>query len=406
MKRKNILAIILVLIAGCFVFFGLKEILGSGTSKKTTGTDSSKLNQIDAETEAHEISSYEEVSNEKSTNEDKISCVTENASEEPSSDSERKLTDSGQDKNLGSIPVYSGKPYYELDGNIPLFTEAEKKKIDAFEYYSDLDPLGRCGAAFANICPELMPTEERGAIGHVRPSGWHTVKYNDLIDGNYLYNRCHLIAYSLAGENDNVKNLITGTRYLNVEGMLPFEERVLNYVQRTGNHVLYRVTPIFIGDELVAEGVLMEGWSVEDSGDGICFHVYCYNVQPGIEIDYLTGDSKKDDGKEFSAEINTEYVDSVGNGIVESTGESGIASYDPVIIGIGDETDSEQIDRNQPVEAEEKEYILNTNTKKIHLPNCSSVGDMKEKNKKAVREKIEDLKKQGYVPCKRCLSGY
>ena len=359
MKGKIVLTIILVLIAGCFVFFGLKEILGNGQEQRTSETDNS---------------SYEEESEENGLNRDKISDVTEAASEEPATDSKPNLSTNEQKEHSDSIPAYSGKPYGEIGGNVPLFTEDEKKNTDAFEYYSDLDPLGRCGVAFANICPELMPTEERGAIGHVRPSGWHTVKYNDLIDGNYLYNRCHLIAYSLAGENDNVKNLITGTRYLNVEGMLPFEERVLNYVQRTGNHVLYRVTPVYNGDDLVAEGVMMEAWSVEDSGDGICFHVYCYNVQPGIEIDYRTGNS-------------------------------GIAPSNPVMISIGDETDPDQTDRNQPVEAEKKEYILNTNTKKIHLPNCSSVGDMKEKNKKAVNEDIEDLKKQGYVPCKRCLNG-
>ena len=192
------------------------------------------------------------------------------------------------------IPVYAGQPYTVIKDNVPDFTEEEKSCTDAFEYYGDLDTLGRCTVTFANVCPQTQPTEKRGTIGQVRPSGWHTVKYNDLIDGNYLYNRCHLIGYQLTGENANVSNLITGTRYLNVEGMLPFEDMVDDYVDKTGNHVLYRVTPIFKGDELVARGVRMEAWSVEDAGTGICFDVFCYNVQPGIVIDYSTGDSQRE----------------------------------------------------------------------------------------------------------------
>ena len=192
------------------------------------------------------------------------------------------------------IPVYAGQPYTVIKDNVPDFTEEEKSCTDAFEYYGDLDTLGRCTVTFANVCPQTQPTEKRGTIGQVRPSGWHTVKYNDLIDGNYLYNRCHLIGYQLTGENANISNLITGTRYLNVEGMLPFEDMVDDYADETGNHVLYRVTPIFKGDELVARGVRMEAWSVEDAGTGICFDVFCYNVQSGIVIDYATGDSQRE----------------------------------------------------------------------------------------------------------------
>ncbi len=189
------------------------------------------------------------------------------------------------------IPAYSGSPYITINNNVPSFTSTDLSRLDAFEIYSNLDNLGRCGVAYANICKEIMPTSERGAIGNVRPSGWHTVKYNDLIDGNYLYNRCHLIGYQLAGENANTKNLITGTRYLNVTGMIPFENAVANYVEKTNNHVLYRVTPIFEGNNLVASYVQIEAWSVEDSGSGICYNVLCYNVQPGITINYATGDS-------------------------------------------------------------------------------------------------------------------
>lgn len=192
--------------------------------------------------------------------------------------------------SLEDIPTYSGEPYVVINNNEPSFT-AEEMTTDSYEYYSDLDDEERCGVVMASIGEDLMPTEERGSIGQVKPTGWQTVKY-DNVDGKYLYNRCHLIGFQLTGENANEQNLITGTRYMNVEGMLPFENMVADYVKETGNHVVYRVTPIFEGDNLVASGVQMEAKSVEDGGEGICFNVYVYNIQPGIEIDYATGDSQ------------------------------------------------------------------------------------------------------------------
>ena len=193
--------------------------------------------------------------------------------------------------SLSSVGAYSGKAYVSVNGNTPYFT-ADELTSTSFELYSNLDSLGRCGTVYASIGKDLMPTEERGSIGMVKPTGWHTVRYDDLVDGKYLYNRCHLIGFQLTGENANTSNLITGTRYLNIEGMLPFENMVADYVKETGNHVMYRVTPIFEGNNLLASGVLMEGYSVEDNGAGICYCVYAYNVQPGIEIDYATGESK------------------------------------------------------------------------------------------------------------------
>lgn len=187
------------------------------------------------------------------------------------------------------IPEYSGEPYVILQDNQPNFG-LEDLTLEPFETYSELDDLGRCGVAYANICLDIMPTEPRGDIGQVKPTGWQSAKY-DCVDGKYLYNRCHLIGYQLAGENANKKNLITGTRYLNVTGMLPFENMVDDYVEDTENHVLYRVTPIFEGDNLVASGVQMEAFSVEDEGEGVCFNIYAYNVQPGVVIDYATGES-------------------------------------------------------------------------------------------------------------------
>lgn len=191
------------------------------------------------------------------------------------------------------IPAFSGRPYAVVNGNVPFFTDEEKSYSRGFESYSELDRLGRCGMAFACIDRSMMPTGKRGDIGFIKPTGWHQAKYPGLVDSNppYLYNRCHLIAYCLTGEDANERNLITGTRYMNATGMLPFEEQVAAYLDRSRNHVLYRVTPVFEGNNLVADGVLMEAYSVEDHGKSIAFCVYCYNVQPGVVIDYRTGEN-------------------------------------------------------------------------------------------------------------------
>lgn len=204
---------------------------------------------------------------------------------------------------LSEIPAYSGEAYVAIDDNVPDLPLSDADN-GSFETYSSLDALGRCGVAYANVGRDLMPTEERGSIGQVKPSGWHTVKY-DCVDGKYLYNRCHLIGYQLTGENANEENLITGTRYLNTEGMLPFENMVVDYIKETGNHVLYRVTPVFEGDNLVASGVRMEAISVEDEGEGILFDVYCYNVQPGVTIDYATGESREGEALSGTSETYT-----------------------------------------------------------------------------------------------------
>lgn len=205
---------------------------------------------------------------------------------------------------------YSGSAYTEVNNNIPDFTQEELNITNSYEYYSDLDSLGRCQAAEVCIGKDLMPTEKRGAIGMVKPTGWHTVKY-DNVDGKYLYNRCHLIGYQLTGENANKKNLITGTRYLNTIGMLPFENEVADYVKSSGNHVMYRVTPDFDGSNLLANGVYMEAESIEDNGAGIKFNIYCYNVQPGIGIDYATGDSWSESSSDGdNSSVNTSSLGS------------------------------------------------------------------------------------------------
>lgn len=227
-----------------------------------------------------------------------------------------------QSFSLEEVPAFEDSPFVVLNENQPGFTE-EQKITDSFERYDALDSLGRCGQAFANVGRDIMPTEKRGSIGMVKPSGWHLKKY-DIVSGKYLYNRCHLVGYQLTAENANRKNLITGTRYLNVEGMLPFENMVADYVKETGNHVLYRVTPIYEGNELVARGVQMEGWSVEDEGEGICFNVYCYNNQPGIEIDYATGESRLSDKEGTGAEEGNQTEEDCKQGEIRGNRRSKI----------------------------------------------------------------------------------
>ena len=289
--------------------------------------------------------------------------------------------------DINHIPPYDRNPYIEINGNKPSFTE-EELTTDSFEEYSDLDKLGRCGIAYANVCPETMPDEERGPIGEIHPSGWQIANYHDLIDGNYLYNRCHLIAYSLTGENANEKNLITGTRYLNTEGMQPFELEVLEYVRATGNHVLYRVTPVFEKDNLVASGVVMEGLSVEDHGGAVCFHVYAYNVQPGVIIDYRTGDSKLDPDYD-GAIAQDDQEETVRKSSEEDT--------------INNDSDTQRKAEDQTGEVQpEDSYVLNTNTHKFHRPLCDSIADMKDKNKIITKESREEIIRDGYEPCGRC----
>ena len=274
--------------------------------------------------------------------------------------------------SLDEIPEYKRSATVEINGGDPFFEEQEITD-DAFESYSPLDALGRCGVAFACIGIEIMPTEEREDIASVTPSGWEYggISNNntyDFVENGYIYNRCHLIGFQLAGENDNERNLITGTRYLNIEGMLPFENMVADYVQKTGNHVMYRVTPIFSGLDYVARGVLMEAYSVEDNGRGICFCVYAYNVQPGVTIDYFTGVNVK--SGETLPEIN-------------------------------DENDN-RTEVGGSTEGEECDYILNTNTKKFHYVGKSCAPKSDSKNYKEYTGTREDLINEGYSPCGTC----
>lgn len=262
---------------------------------------------------------------------------------------ENKATDN-KTFSIDDIPAFSNSPYAVINDNIPYFTK-EELTTTSYEKYGELDNLGRCTIAIASIGKDLMPTEERGNISSVKPTGWQVAKY-DFVDGKYLYNRCHLIGFQLTGENANEQNLITGTRYMNVQGMLPFENMIADYIKETGNHVLYRVTPIFEGNNLVASGVLLEAKSIEDDGEGIEFNVYCYNVQPGVKIDYSNGNSS--------------------------------------------------LEETQNSNEKEETYILNTNSKKFHKPTCSGVNNISEKNKSEYTGTKSNLLMQGYTPCGNC----
>lgn len=273
--------------------------------------------------------------------------------------------------DLSQVGEWTGEASVQVNGNMPYFTAQELAYASSnpgYEDYAAFDSLGRCGAAIACLGTETMPAEgeERGLIGMVKPSGWHTVKY-DSVEGRYLYNRCHLIGWQLAGENANERNLVTGTRYMNVDGMLKWEDDVARYIRETGNHVLYRSTPVFQGDELVCRGVLIEAQSIEDGGAGVRFAAWCYNAQPGIHIDYATGDSSQMQS-------------------LPAAGEAGSGAQPEASSSSG----------------EVRAYVLNTRSKKFHDPDCPSVAKMSSKNRSDVEESRDDLMAQGFEPCGNC----
>ena len=382
-KRNNKLSYFLTLLLCMCMLVGC----GSGAATQVM------LKAEDSETESYVETVQTESAENDPGDETEIQTAAETeiqaAAQVQSDDSKQKVVHTGTASafNAADVPAYSGEPYTAVNNNEPYFT-SDDLTTEAFENYSELDALGRCGVAYANVCLETMPTEKRGSISEVKPTGWHSVKY-DNVDGKSLYNRCHLIGYQLTAENANQQNLITGTRYLNVDGMLPFENMVADYVKETDNHVLYRVTPIFTGDNLVADGVLMEGYSVEDEGDGICFCVYAYNVQPGITIDYATGDSW------LSSEKGKSDSSSGGNSAVSQSAADKSGTQQAAV-------QTESVKETSAPVSTGTEYILNTNTKKFHYPSCSGVKQMKASNKKEYTGSRDDLIAQVYDPCNKC----
>lgn len=338
------------------------------------------------------------------------------------------------------VPEYTGSASVAINNNVPFFNADEKAAgTSSFETYSELDDLRRCGTAYACIGKDIMPTEERGQIGMVKPTGWHTVKY-DCVDGKYLYNRCHLIAYCLAGENANEKNLITGTRYLNIEGMLPYETLTAKYMDNNpDNHVLYRVTPVFIGSELVARGVLMEGYSVEDNGAGVNFCVFCYNVQPGVEINYADGESSQKDStdkdtgftgytnEDSSSSSSTDKGSNTNSSANKDTGFAGYTDKDSSssnsadkntgFTGYTNESATETDDSKNSsfsgysngnsgftgyTDENASSYVVNTSSKKFHKVDCKNADKISDKNKEIVNESRDELISDGYESSKCC----
>ena len=355
MKKKWISYTLIALLLVSFL-----TSCGSGPPKAIGGNDRSSSTVIDLLPDSTENSTH-------------VGTDTVDTANEPKEEIESWHVASATAVTLAEIPDYNGSPYVAINGNIPYFTDADLTTI-SFERYSQLDSLGRCGVAYACVGKDIMPTEDRSSIGQVKPAGWHTVRY-DCVDGGYLYNRCHLIGYQLSGENANEENLITGTRYLNVEGMLPFENLVADYVQETDNHVLYRVTPVYDGNDLLASGVLMEGYSVEDEGEAITYCVFAYNVQPGVTINYATGDSELNSNTSGSESVTQPAGEQISPTTSEQTNGSSVSVAD---------------------------YVLNNNTQKFHLPSCSSVDDIKLSNREDYHGSREALITKGYIPCKRC----
>lgn len=311
-------------------------------------------------------------------------AAEDHSAEEKGSDSESYVT-------VDDVPAYSGEPYVEVNDNQPEFTEEELTTV-SYEDYSELDELGRCQSAEACIGQDLMPTEARESISSVKPTGWRNKSY-DNVDGGYVYNRCHLIGFQLTGENANEENLITGTRYMNVEGMLPFEDEVAAYIEETDNHVMYRVTPVFEGDDLVASGVQMQAESVEDDGVGISFNVYVYNVQPYVVIDYKTGENWE--GDEI-AEPEGKWADGTEADPSDSKSDS------KSDLKINAKTDSAATSKAEAKDTKEQTYILNKNTKKFHKPECSGAKKIKAKNKGEYTGSRQTLIDEGYEPCGNC----
>ena len=346
---RSIIALLALLMALCLTFTGCDlGDLGLGGAPDATYEKTEKVEQTNKPTEKND--------------------PTDTPTDKPENN-EGEGNDVAKDPicDLLGVPYFSGDPWTPVNDNEPTFTD-EEITTTGYEFYSELDNLGRCGYVMACVGREMMPTEDRGDIGSIKPTGWVQKQYDgNLVSGGNLYNRCHLIGFQLTGENANRKNLITGTRYMNWDGMVEFENMIADYVKETGNHVMYRVTPMFYENELVARGVHMEAYSVEDNGEGISFNVYAYNVQPGITIDYATGESWL-------------------------SGEQ------------GGNTDTEQKPNENEGEDGPK-YILNTSSKKVHIPTCGSVSTMVDKNKQEYNGELADILAEGYSKCGVCKAG-
>lgn len=359
------------------VILGLLAVLISAFSGQDSETKTETTTQIIETTIENRVT--ENKNEDAVTNSSAVDKTTEKSEEKTEKETEKQTKpDSVGDDNskavLSKIPAYSGRPYVVINGNVPSFNKYELT-TKGYETYASLDSYGRCGGAVASCGREIMPKpdEERGSISSVKPSGWVQAQY-DCVSGKHLYNRCHLIGWQLSAENANKRNLITGTRYMNTEGMLPFENMVADYIRETDNHVAYRITPIYDGNDLVAKGVQMEAYSVEDDGEGICFNVFCYNVQPGVKIDYTTG-------KSWSAQSNKETTKKVVAAPVETTKKQVEETKKPVSYNT---------------------YVYSAKSDKFHYPSCRYAEQINAENYCEYTGSRQDLINKGYTPCKVC----
>lgn len=398
LQKFMIGSIIASFVSFCLFVATVPPVEETDNNNSSITENSNNEDIIENETVIEENTSTEENKTEENEN------VTTNIEEQEKQEVENKKTTS-----LSNIPAYSGSPYVAINDNKPFFISSDLTTT-SYEKYSNLDDMGRCGVAIASVGKDLMPTEERGNIGSIKPTGWHSVRYQG-IDGNYLYNRCHLIGFQLSGENANEKNLITGTRYMNVEGMLLFENMVADYVKETGNHVVYRVTPIFSAKNLLASGVLMEAKSVEDNGEGIEFNVYCYNVQPGIEINYATGNSSGPEytGSNSNSSTNNSQTTNNNSGNnsnnTSNTNSSQTTTEQTTTVPVAPSTPVEEPKKEETIPVQNQTtqtYILNTNTKKFHYSSCGSAKRIKDSNKDTYSGSRDELIARGYSPCGNC----
>lgn len=388
----------------------LLTLFMSGCTGETSTTDTT---MADVSTEATDTASESQKTD--ATDQTGLSEQTDqtNQSNSETQYAENKVTEAPP-FDASDIPAYTGDNYIVIHDNVPYF-DASELATASYEYYSDLDDLGRCGFCVADIGTDLMPTEERGEIGSIKPTGWQQNKYMGVVDGNYLYNRCHLISYQLTGENANEKNLITGTRNFNEKGMLPFENMVADYIKETGNHVLYRVTPVFDGNNLLADGVLMEAESVEDEGAGILFCVFCFNVQPGIVIDYTDGSNHLEN--DSAAGGNNEAKASGNTSADKNTASSASAGTTAVVDNSDASTsqtttaqnDQQQHNAASTIDSSSQQTALSqpagggmcwksaTGSKYHSRNNCGNMNP-----DKAVQITIEQAEAQGLGRCKNC----
>ena len=405
--RKRLVGVVAICLVASLIFTGMNVDPPTTLPKEeTTSQESSETSKGADDAQQEETESHSsESSSETSSKPSEETSTPNKPSEESTSNTPTKKPETtasnsvGAGKaspvNLKNIPAYSNKPYVTVNGNTPNFSAAELTTV-GYEKYSSLDSKGRCGAAVASCGREIMPAEgeERGNISSIKPTGWIQAKYSG-ISGGYLWNRCHLIGWQLSAENANRQNLITGTRYMNVDGMLPFENMVADYIKETGNHVAYRITPIFEGNNLVCSGVQMEAYSIEDNGEGICFNVYCYNVQPGISINYATGaSSEKGSSANSGTSSNTGSTSSSSS---SNTGSGGSSSGSGTSSNSG--SDSSQSTSSTPTS---QGYVLNTNSKKFHKPSCYQADRIKDENRATSSDSRESLIDQGYSPCGTC----